>query len=117
MTENDKTPGPIPSAKRRGRPLRIIAAIILLLGIFGADAVYFLGTRSGQTSDVAAMLGNEKAQARKEEYLYGKQAVLIDNWTNDLKRPGTQALMVVVAGALAAGGCFYFAHLLDRAEG
>jgi hypothetical protein len=115
MDSND-TPDPLSSGKRRGRPLRITAAIVLLLGIFGADAVYFLGTRSASSPGDPALLGNEKAQVRQEEILYGKQSVLIDNWTNDLKKPGTQALIVVVAAALVAGGCFYFSRLLDRSD-
>jgi hypothetical protein len=89
---------------------------VLLLGIFGADAVYFLGARRADVSEDPAMMGNEKAQTRQEEILYGKQSVLIDNWTHELKRPGTQALVVVVTAALVAGGCFYFARLLDRAD-
>jgi len=116
MTANNKMPVPMSSAKRRARRLRVTAAIVLLLGIFGADGVYWLGTRSGEVSDDPAMMGNEKEQSRQEGILYGKQAVLIDNWTDDLKQPGTQALLIVVTAALVAGGCFYFAHLLDHAD-
>ena len=90
--------------------------MVLLLGIFGADAVYYLGTHSAQTVDDPALLGNEKAQTRQEEILYGKQSVLIDNWTNDLKRPGTQAVIILMASVLVAGGCFYFSRLLDKAN-
>ena len=113
MSANNKTPCPISSARRRARWLRIIAAIVLVLGIFGADAVYWLGTHSAQTSDDPALMGNEKARSRQEEILYGKQSVLIDNWTHDLKQPGTQAVLIVVTAALLAGGCFFFARLLD----
>jgi hypothetical protein len=115
MTANNKTPGPISSARRRARRLRITAAIVLLLGIFGADLVYWVGTRSADLPEDPSMMGNEKARSRQEEILYGKQSVLIDNWSHDLKQPGTQALLIVVTAALLAGGCFYFAHLLDNA--
>jgi hypothetical protein len=115
MIDSGTTPNRSPSRHRLGRRLRLIAAVVLVLGIFGADGVYFLGTRSPQASDDPALLGNEKAQTRQEEILYGKQSVLIDSWTRDLKRPGTQAVIVVVAAALVAGGCFYFARLLDAA--
>jgi|ERR1700722_3008934 len=116
MVANNETPGPISSDKRQARRLRIIAVVVLLLGIFGADGVYWLGTRSAQTSDDLAGLGNEKAQARKEETLYGKQTILIDRWIEDLKQPGTQAVIVVLTAVLVAGGCFYFAHLLHHAD-
>src|SRR5580698_11381141 len=110
MAVNFETPVPMSSGKLRARRLRIIAAIVLVLGIFGADGVYWLGTRSAQSSDDPALLGNEKAQARKEETLYGKQTILIDNWIDRLKQPGTQAAIIVLTAALVAGGCFYFAH-------
>jgi hypothetical protein len=116
MTANNKTPGRISSTKRQARWLRIIAAIVLLLGIFGADAVYWLGTRSTNLPDDPSMMGNEKAESRQEQILYGNQAVLVDNLTHKLKQPGTQALIIVVAAALVAGGCFYFARLLHRAD-
>jgi hypothetical protein len=116
MTANNETPMPMSSGKFRARRLRIIAATVLVLGIFGADGVYWLGTRSPQTSDDPALLGNEKAQVRKEQILYGNQSILIDRWIEDLKRPGTQAVIVMVTAALVAGGCFYFAHLLHHAE-
>ncbi len=114
MTASDKTPSPNSSAKRPGRRLRITAAIVLLLGIFGADAAYWLGTHAAEPPDDPSMMVNEKAQSRQEEILYGKQSVLIDSWTQDLKQPGTQAVIIVVTSALVAGGCFYFARLLDN---
>jgi hypothetical protein len=114
MTANNDTPAANSSAKRRARLLRITAAIVLLLGIFGADAVYWLGTRSPAGSDDPSMMGNEKAQSRQEQILYGHQAVLVDSWTDDLKQPGTQAAIVVVTAVLVAGGCLYFAHLLHH---
>jgi hypothetical protein len=113
MTADTRTPEPVSSAKRRARGLRIIAAVVLVLGIFGADLVYWLGTRSAEVSDDPQMLGNEKAESRQAEILYGKQASLIKEWSDELKRPGIQAVMVVVTAVLVAGGCFYFARLLD----
>jgi hypothetical protein len=116
MTEDNKTPGPISSRRRRARRLRITAAVVLLLGIFGADWVYWLGMHSAQSSDDPSLMGNEKARSRQEQILYGKQSVLIDEWSEDIKRPGTQAVIVVVTAALVAGGCFYFARLLHQSE-
>jgi hypothetical protein len=96
--------------------LRIVAVAVLLLGIFGADAVYWLETRSAEAPDDLSMMGNEKAQSRREEVLFGKQALLMDDIWHDLKQPGTQAVMIVVTAVLVAGGCFYFAHLLHHAD-
>jgi len=62
------------------------------------------------------MMGNEKAQLRKEEIIFGKPSLLIDSWSQDLKQPGTQALIIIVTAALAAGACFFLAHLLRHAD-
>ena len=116
MTASDEVIESNSCGRRRARRLRIVAAVVLLLGIFGADGVYWLGMRSAQTYDDPTLMVNEKAQARKEEILYGKQSVLIDRWMEELKQPGTQAMIIVAATALVAGGCFYFAHLLHHAD-
>jgi len=88
--------------------------VVLVVGIFGADFVYWLGSRSAVApSDDPQMLTNEKAAARQAEILIGKQASLVQGWTEDLKRPGTQAAIVVGVAVLIAGGCFYFANLLN----
>jgi hypothetical protein len=113
VTTDAQTRGAVSSAKRRARLLRITAAVVLVLGIFGADLVYWLGTRSAEASDDPSTLGNEKAESRQAEILYGKQAGLIKEWAEDLNRPGTQAVIIVVAAALVAGGCFFFARLFD----
>jgi hypothetical protein len=116
MTANTQTPSPAASAKRRARRLRITAAVVLVLGIFGADLVYWLGTRSEVVSDDPSMLGNEKAESRQAEILYGKQAGLIQEWSAELKRPGIQAVIVVVTAVLVAGGCLYLAQSQDSAS-
>jgi hypothetical protein len=86
---------------------------MLALGIAGAVIVYWLGTRSADLSDNLSMAGYDKPETRQMEILYGKQGELIEDWSNDLKQPGTQAIIIVVASALVAGGCFYFARLMD----
>ena len=103
----------IDSGKRRGRRLRIIGGVILILGIASAGIVYWLGTRSPDLSDDLSMVGYNKPEQRQMEILYGKQGELIEDWSNDLKQPGTQAIIITVISALAAGGFFYFARLLD----
>jgi hypothetical protein len=110
---NDKTASPVSSARRRARRLRITGVIILLMGIAGAGIVYWLGTRSPDFSDDLSMVGYNKPQELQMKKLYGKSGELIEDWSDDLKQPGTQAIILVVTAALIAGGCFYFARLLD----
>ena len=60
------------------------------------------------------MVGYNKPAERQMAILYGKQGELIEDWSNDLKQPGTQAIIIVVTAVLIAGACFYFARLLDH---
>ncbi len=92
----------------------MIGLIVLVLGIAGAGVVYWLGTRSPDASDDLSMLGYNKAQTRQMEQLYGKSGLLIEDWFDDLKRPGTQAIIIAAVSALIAAGCFYFARLSDN---
>ena len=59
------------------------------------------------------MVGYDKPEQRQMGILYGKQGELIEDWSNDLKQPGTQSVIIVVAAALVSASCFYFARLLD----
>jgi hypothetical protein len=113
MIANDKASAPVSFARRRARRLKLTGVVILLLGIAGAGIVYWLGTRSPDLSDDLSMTGFNKREDRQMGILYGKQGELIEDWSNDLKQPGTQAVILAVTAALAAGGCFYFARLLD----
>jgi len=45
--------------------------------------------------------------------MYGTQGRLILELENSLFRPSTQAIIVLVAAVLVAGGCWHFASLLD----
>jgi hypothetical protein len=87
--------------------------IVLLLGIGGAGAVYWLGKRAADVADDLSMVGYNKAEERQMGMLYGKQGELIENWSNDLKQPGTQAFIIVATSILVASGCLYFARLSD----
>ena len=75
-----------------------------------------MGTRSADSANLLPVAGEDKAETRRTELMMGQQAVLADEWGRDLKRPGTQAVLILATAVLAAGGCFYFAGLLDRAE-
>ena len=110
---NDKTPSPVSSARRRARQLRITGVIVLLLGIVSMGVVYWLGTRGPDLSDDLSMVGYNRAQTRQMGQLYGKSGLLIEEWSNDLKQPGTQAIIIAVVSVIIASGCFYFARLLD----
>jgi len=113
MTVDDQTAGPDPSSKQRAR-LRMIGVIVLLLGLGSAGAVYWLGTRSADSSDDPSIAGyadaTSRAESRQMGMLYGKMGVLTEDLCNALKRPGTQAIIIAAISMLIASGCFYFAR-------
>jgi flagellar basal body-associated protein FliL len=117
MSANDLAPKIPSSARLRVRRFRIIGLVVLVLGLAGAGAVYWLGSRESDNSDDPSMLGFNRGEERQMEILYGKQGELIEEFTNDLKQPGTQAGLIIAATVIVAGGCFYFARLLaDEAK-
>ena len=91
----------------------MIGVIVLVMGIAGAGIVYWLGTRSADVSGDLSMVGFNKPVERQMAILYGKQGELIEDWSDDLKQPGTQAIIIIVLLAGIASACFYFARLLD----
>ena len=63
------------------------------------------------------MVGYNRAESRQMGMLFGKMGLLIEDWTNDLKQPGTQATLIASASILISLGCFYFARLLENDDG
>lgn len=112
MTDT-KPSAPAPPSNRRARKLRAIGVIVLALGIAGAGIVYWLGTRDADLSNDPSMQGFNRAEQRQMGQLYGKSGLLIDEWSDDLKQPGTQAVLIAGFSVAIFAGCFYFARLLD----
>lgn len=107
----DKAPDPFSTFQRRARLLRITGIVVLLLGLGGAGVVYW--TRPPDVSEDLSLVGFDRARTRQMEILYGKQGRLIEDLANDLKEPGTQAILIATASVLLASGCFYLAKMLD----
>ncbi|MGA3285621.1 MAG: hypothetical protein ABSD57_14335 [Verrucomicrobiota bacterium] len=102
------------SVTRRAKRLKAIGIIVLVLGISSAGVVYWLGTRSPNLNDDLSMVGFNRAEQRQMGQLYGKMGLIIEEWFDDLKQPGTQAILIAAVSALVAAGCFYFARLSDN---
>jgi hypothetical protein len=112
----EKTPSPDLSLRHQKR-LKAIGIIVLLLGIGSAGFVYWLGTRTPDLSDDLSMVGFNRAESRQMGMLFGKMGLLIEDWTNDLKQPGTQATLIVVTSILISLGCFYAARQSGNGDG
>lgn len=89
----------------------MIGIIVLLLGLGSAGLVYWLGTRSPDVMDDLSMVGYNRLQRRQMGQLYGKMGLVLEQFSDDLREPGTQAEIIVVVSVLVASGCFYFARL------
>jgi hypothetical protein len=101
--------------KRRAR-LRMIGTAMLLIGLSSAGVVYWAGTRSAKLEDDPMMVGYSRPQERSMELLYGKMGRTIEDLSDDLKRPCTQAALIAGFSVVIAAGCFYFAGPSDAAE-
>ncbi|MGO8838054.1 MAG: hypothetical protein ACLQAH_15030 [Limisphaerales bacterium] len=99
---------------RRSARLRLAGVSVLLAGMAGAGIVYWLGTRSPDVSDDLSMVGFNRAERRQMGQLYGNMGTVIEDWSEDLKRPGTQAILIAGFSAAVAAGCFYVARLLGN---
>lgn len=98
--------------QRQARRLRTIGGGILLAGGGIAGLVYWLGMRSSELTDDPGMQGFNRAEQQQMNQLFGGVGGMIEDCTNALKQPGTQALLIVIAAIVLAVGCFYFAQRL-----
>jgi len=102
------------AARRRVRRYRIAGLVLLFLGLAGAGFVYWRGTQAAESSDDPAMVGFNRRQERQMGLLYGKQGRFIEDLSNSLQQPGTQAVLIAAAAAVVAAGCFRFASILEH---
>jgi hypothetical protein len=99
---------------RGGAKLRKMGGCALVLGILIASIVYWLGTRSPDLSDDASMAGFYKPQARQMGMLYGQMGVMMDDLCAALKRPGVQAMLILVTTILFSLVCFHLARPAEQ---
>lgn len=90
--------------------------VVLALGILSAALVYGIGSRAEGMNNDPSMLRFNDATQRQMGNLYGNSGVMMDEWTEDLKQPGTQAILILIVSGLISGGCFYFARQLALDE-
>jgi hypothetical protein len=103
-----------PPPRRAGAALRLIGAIILVLGLGGAGLVYCLSTPPDASSDEVLRSSNSKRVQRAIEVNVGKMGVVMDGLAEDLEDPATKAIVLAAISLLLGAGCFYFAHLQAR---
>ena len=84
------------------------------MGISGAVLVYSPGLHPPDVSSDPAMWGYDTTVSRQMQNAYGTEGLMAHELAADLKKPGTQAGIIIGVAALVAGGCLYVARLLDR---
>lgn len=117
MSVGDKIPATLSPARRRVRRWRRAGGIVLLLGLAGAGVIYWLGLNTPNPDDDLSLQSYAKAETRQMGLLYGQPGVLIEDLKNDLKSPGTQAVLLLIGAAIMAAGIFYFARILELEAG
>jgi hypothetical protein len=114
VTANTSKPETPASLRRRSQRLRIIALIVSVMGISGAVLVYSPGLHPPEVSNDPSMWGYDTSVSRQMQNQYGTEGLLAHELADSLKKPGTQATIIIGIAALVAGGCLYVARLLDR---
>ena len=88
--------------------------LILVFGIAGAGLLYWMKIRYATPTLEELIPGSNAARARQVGIVIGTFGVsLLEGWEY-LKRPGTEAILIVAVAALGALGCFRVATLLER---
>jgi hypothetical protein len=98
---------------RQSKRLRVSGVIVLVLGLLGAGALYWIRTHSGEPTEDELLAGNARLESHQMGLLYGRMGLLTQELSDDLKQPGTQAFLIAAVSVLIAAGCFYFARLED----
>jgi hypothetical protein len=93
--------------------LRAAGLVVLVIGVAGACLFYWVQSRAATLSADDLLPDFKRARAREVGILMGNFGVIMVDWADGLKRPGTQAFMMAAASALVAIGCYRVAGVLE----
>jgi len=85
---------------------------VVAIAIVGACVAYWRAKAAEQVYDDPSMGAFNKANQRQMEIMYGKMGTVTEDLVQQLKQPGTQAVLILIGGGLIAAGCFYLARLV-----
>jgi hypothetical protein len=96
--------------------LKSVGITVVAIAIAGACAAYWRGKAAEQVFDDPSMGAFNKANQRQMEIMYGKMGTVTEDLVQQLKQPGTQAVLILIGGGLIAAGCFYLARLVSYGD-
>ena len=106
------------SSSKRSATLHVVGVIVLLMGLVGSGIVYGLGQNrsagqganaDGSWQDGSLAPADSKSFSHDVQMYNGTAGILVVKWWNlcdELKRPGSMAIMIAAGSAVVAGGCF-----------
>ena len=96
---------------------RFFATMVLVIGIASASVLYWVRTRAASVMDDPSMAGYSKPQLMQMEVMYGRMGTMTSDLLEDLKQPGTQAILIAAFSTLFASVCFFLANRWVDEEG
>lgn len=98
------------SLHREKARLKKVGGVILLLGLVSAGLLYWIRTRPEDPALAQYRQDEARVVSRQMQMLYGTSGSVMQDFLTALKRPGTQAIIIIVVTALISGACFYLAR-------
>ena len=96
--------------------LKLAGIVVLVLGIVSAGVVYELGRRAADVELDPSMIGYDKQQNEQMERMYGKSGELMEDLSNGLKQPNTQAGIILAVSVVTSLICFHLAKPVPEEE-
>lgn len=97
---------------REKKRLRLAGTIVLALGLLSAGLLYWLRSTDSNLDQYHEALA--RAETHQMQVLYGASGGLAEDFTNALKRPGPQAVTIIVISGMIAAACFYLGKPLPE---
>jgi len=101
---------------RQPSKLKLAGIIIVLLGFISAGVVFELGRLAADAALDPSMIGYDKQQNEQMERMYGKSGELMEDLSNGLKQPNTQAGIIVAVSIATSLICFRLAKPIPEEE-
>jgi len=98
------------------RRLRIIGAVVLIVGLAGAGLFYRIASQSAGPTMDDLMPGYSEHRARQNAIQMGELVVTLLAMADAMKEPRAQALLIAGVSGLVAAGCFRVASVMDRRD-